>query len=266
MSEPFPSSPDTRIDEGARAFRTVAPLYELGRPEYPVDAVRHLVTTLGLTPGAPVLDLAAGTGKFTRALLPFGFQLTAVEPTAAMREELERRVPGALVRDGIAEAIPLPDHGLEAVVVAQAFHWFRPAAALDEIDRVLRPTGGLGVVFNLRDERTPWVAELSRIVHAHRPKDGRSIRDGAWRTALAAHPRFEILDERTFDYLHRTDPEGIVARVLSVSYVAAAPVEVRDRVAGDVRRLLERDPATAGRAQVELPYRTQVHLARTRPD
>jgi SAM-dependent methyltransferase len=264
MSPPYPPPPDTRIHEAARAFGSVAPLYEQGRPEYPGEAIGFLVAGLGLSQGNRVLDLAAGTGKFTRALRPFGFQLTAVEPTGTMRAELERCVPGVTVLDGTAESIPLPDRSLDAVTVAQAFHWFEPDPALAEIARVLRAGGGLAVVFNRRDERVPWVADLSRIVHAHRPIGVRSIQDGAWREAIGRHPSYEPGKEAAFEFVHHTDPEGVVARVLSVSYIAGAPGEVREQVARDVRTLLLDHPATAGRAGVELPYRTQVYLARTR--
>jgi SAM-dependent methyltransferase len=262
MSDRAVPHPDPRLDEVARGFGAAAPLYERGRPEYPLEAVRFVVEGLDLGAGARVLDLAAGTGKFTRALLPFGFDLTAIEPTAEMRSELRRRAPTVRALDGTAEAIPMADGSLDAVTVAQAFHWFRLPEAIDEIGRVLRPGGGVAVVFNRRDERVPWVASLGRVVHRRKPTNARSIRDGAWRQALSRHPGFEMREDRTFDYAHPTDPDGIVARVLSVSYVAGSPPEVRQQVADEVRELLAHDPATAGRAAIELPYRTHVTLGR----
>lgn len=262
MSDRAAPAPDTRLHEVARGFGAAAPLYERGRPEYPPEAVRYVVHSLGLGPGARVLDLAAGTGKFTRALLPFGFELTAVEPTAEMRSELERRAPTVHAVDGTAEEIPAGDVSFDAVTVAQAFHWFRFPEALDEIGRVLVPGGGVAVVFNRRDERVPWVASLGRLVHRRRPAGARSVQDDAWRTALGTHPAFGVGESRTFEYAHATDPEGIVARILSVSYIAGSPPAARQEVAEEVRELLSHDPATSGQATIELPYRTEVTLAR----
>jgi ubiquinone/menaquinone biosynthesis C-methylase UbiE len=242
----------------------VAGLYEKGRPEYPEEAVRFLVSRLELGRGARVVDLAAGTGKFTRALVPFGFALTAVEPSAGMRAEFEQRVPGVPVLDGTAEAIPLPDRSCDAVLVAQAFHWFRAAPALDEIARVLRPAAGLGILFNLRDETVPFVHQLTEIVQAHRPPDPPSVRDGAWRAGLLAHPKFDRVEEKSFRYVQRTDADGVVARMLSVSFIAGATEPVRRQVESDIRALLDTDERTAGRAVIDLPYDTIACVARAK--
>src|SRR5204863_4913380 len=115
-----------------------------GRPSYPPAAVDHVVATLGITPGRRVLDIGAGTGKFTELLLPTGAAIVAVEPVAEMRAKVAA-LPGVEVHDGTGEALPLPDTSVDAVTVAQAFHWFDPAAALAEMARVLRPEGGLAL-------------------------------------------------------------------------------------------------------------------------
>ncbi len=111
----------------------------------------------GLGPGRRVCDLAAGTGKLTRLLADAGAHVIAVEPVPGMREELKAAVPGADVRDGVAEDIPLEDGSVDLVTVAQAFHWFRFDEAVAEIRRVLVPGGSVAILFNERDERTPWV-------------------------------------------------------------------------------------------------------------
>ncbi|MGH2867275.1 MAG: class I SAM-dependent methyltransferase, partial [Solirubrobacteraceae bacterium] len=108
----------------AAGFDRAAGDYERGRPGYPPAAVSHLAQAVGIGPGARVLDLAAGTGKLTRALADSGAELTAVEPVAGMREQFERSTRGVRVLEGTAEQIPLADAELDAVVVAQAFHWF----------------------------------------------------------------------------------------------------------------------------------------------
>ena len=150
------------INEQAEAgFGRGAATYERGRPSYPADAIDVLVRELGIGPDRDVLDLAAGTGKLTRLLVPTGARLVAVEPVAAMADQLRTAVPGVEVHDGTAEAIPLPDGSVDAVVVGQAFHWFDAPVALAEIARVLRPGGGLGLIWNERDSSVPWVAELT---------------------------------------------------------------------------------------------------------
>ena len=154
------SARDARRDVRAASFGSVADVYDRARPGYPDEAVRWLV---GDAPRR-VLDLAAGTGKLTRSLVAAGHDVVAVEPAEEMLAHLRAAVPAAEALVGTAEAIPLPDASVDAVTVAQAFHWFDPPAALREIARVLRPDGALGLVWNTRDEREPWVRRLGELI------------------------------------------------------------------------------------------------------
>ena len=131
-------------ESAAKGFAAGADAYERGRPSYSPEAIAHIVRELRIGPGKTVLDLAAGTGKLTRQLVPSGAELVAVEPIPEMRAKLAAAVPQAEIRDGTAEAIPAENHSIDAVVVGQAFHWFDGIRALSEIRRVLRPDGGLG--------------------------------------------------------------------------------------------------------------------------
>jgi SAM-dependent methyltransferase len=168
----------------------VATSYERGRPEYAPAAVGALAAELELTPGARVLDLGAGTGKLTRALLAWGLDVVAVEPLAPLRDVLAGAVGAQRVLEGRAEAIPLPDSCVAAVTVADAFHWFDAPAALAEIARVLVPGGGLAVIATVPDlGNVPWGDELGALVAATRPEhphfDGPSWQDavreaGGW--------------------------------------------------------------------------------------
>jgi SAM-dependent methyltransferase len=144
----------------ARSFGTVADVYERARPGYPDDAVRWLA---GDGP-RDVVDVGAGTGKLTRSLVAAGHRVTAVEPSAAMLAQLRAAVPGAIPLEGTGEAIPLPDESADVVTAAQAFHWFDKPVALREIARVLRPGGRIALVWNARDDRVEWVAELTETV------------------------------------------------------------------------------------------------------
>jgi SAM-dependent methyltransferase len=251
-----------RVHEAARGFDRAAPAYERGRPEYPSDAVAYLAQQLDIRAGHTVLDLAAGTGKLTRQLLPFGPRVIAVEPSEGMRRVFRSAVPSVEPLDGTAEAIPLPDRCVDAVVVGQAFHWFRAPEALSEIARVLRPGGGLGLIWNKRDESVPWVARLGEMIHAHDHRGAPSAREEAWVAAFGPAGPFGPLTRRDFHLVQRLTPHGVVERVLSVSFVATAPEEEQRAIASQVRRILATFKATAGRAEVDLPYRTDVYVAR----
>jgi SAM-dependent methyltransferase len=247
-----------RTHPAVRGFDRSAETYERARPDYPRTAVRHLGRVLHLGPGTTVVDLGSGTGKFTRAIAPLRATRLAVEPTPGMRRVFVRAVPDVPVLDGTAESIPLPDGFADAVVCAQAFHWFRPRRALREIARVLRPGGGLGLVWNTRDEALSWSRQVSRIVARYRWMNPRA-RSRRWRPAFAAeNSPFGPLHEARFRHAQRGTPEMFVDRTLSVSVIAnLSPAQQRE-VANEVRTVLRTDPSSRGRTTLTLPYETQV--------
>ena len=244
-------------EAAARGFAEAAEAYERGRPGYPPAAVEHLCDVAGIGPGRAVLDLAAGTGKLTRLLVASGAEVVAVEPVEGMRAALARALPEVPSLAGTAEDVPLPAASMDAVVAGSAFHWFRGDEALAEIHRVLRPGGRLGLLWNVRDESVPWVAELSAIMEPHRG-GAPGYSSGAWRQAFERTTLFSALLRAEFRHVHRLEPEAVVARVASVSFVAALAESDRARVLAGVRALLAHDPATRGREVVDLPYRTDV--------
>jgi SAM-dependent methyltransferase len=253
-------SPD--VHPLARAFNTVGPEYERGRPEYPPEAVRFLADVLGLGPGRTVVELGSGTGKFTRALRTTGVRIVAIEPSEGMRSVFRAQLPEVELHDGRAEAIPLPDASADSLVVAQAFHWFRQPQALDEIARVLRPDGGLGLVWNRRDVTVPWVAAFGEILDAYDAGEVPRTHKGAWKSAFEAHPHFSPPESRVFTWTHEGDVATFVDRAISVSFIASQLPEVRARVADAVRALLADHPDTKGRDRFQMPYRTHVHWVR----
>jgi SAM-dependent methyltransferase len=247
-------------DAAAQGFPGAAASYEAGRPTYPPKAVARLARELRLGPGRAVLDLAAGTGKLTALLVGTGADVVAVEPVAEMRAVLEAALPDVRALPGTAEAIPLASGSVDAVTAGQAFHWFRGDEALREIHRVLKPRGRVGLLWNVRDTSVPWVARLSELMEPHRG-GAPTHRSGAWREAFARTALFGKLGHAEVRHVHRLPPEGVVARVASVSFVAALPEPEREAVLAQVRDLLAAAPETRGREEVELPYRTDVYWA-----
>ena len=232
--------------------------YEKGRPGYPPAALERLTATLGLAPGCTVLDLAAGTGKLTRDLVRTGAEVIAVEPISGMRDKLTATLPAVTALQGTAEAIPLPDGAVDAVCVAQAFHWFDAAAAAHQIHRVLDSAGKLAVLWNAWDLEVPWVAAVMEIVHAH-AHGAPQQRTSRWPQELAATGRFGALTETTVPNLVHGDRDTLVARIVSTSYIAALDDAARGQVVRDVLAVVDADPVTAGQPILEMPYVT--HLA-----
>jgi SAM-dependent methyltransferase len=243
----------SEVHPAVRGFAD-AVVYERGRPGYPAAAVERIVSRFDLRPGRTVLDLAAGTGKLTRLLVPSGANVIAVEPLLEMRKELEQRVPGVVTLAGTAERMPLTDRYVDAVTVGSAFHWFRQDEALREIHRVLRTGGGLALIWNARDERNPVQAALSEIIDPLE-RDTPRRKHRKWRSLLADSGLFERSERALFEHEQIVDEQGLVERVVSISFIAMAPQEVRDDVEQRVRALARRSEQP-----IRLPYMTELYL------
>lgn len=245
----------------ADGFAVAAATYVHGRPDYPAGVAQWLGGDLGLQAGRIVVDLGAGTGKFTPHLRATGATVIAVEPVRAMLDQLMERNPGVEARQGSATDLPLADGSVDAVVCAQSFHWFATPQALGEIRRVLKPGGALGLIWNVRDERVGWVAALTALMA---PYEGDTPRyhTQQWRRLFPAEG-FGPLVERHFPHGHAGTPERVIVdRVLSVSFIAALPAAERERVAGRVRAVIAATPELAGRDDVTFPYETAAFCCR----
>lgn len=232
--------------------------YERGRPDYPGTAVAALIERLGLGPGATVVDLAAGTGKLTRSLVPAGARVVAIEPAPGMLIQLRRAVRSALVVAGEAERIPLAGGSADALTVAQALHWFRPAEAIAEFHRVLRPGGRLAVIYNDRDKRVPWVARMSEILNrfeqlAPRPRSG-----PGWRQAFASDDRFGPFEQLELDHRQTLDAGGFADRIESMSFVILLDDPARQALLAELQALV------ADQNPIVMPMRTRVLIAERR--
>jgi len=239
----------------AERFADVAGAYERGRPEYAAAVVEAIATELGIPAGARVLDLAAGTGKLTRALVNEGFDVVAVEPLPSLREVLATNVGAERVYEGVAEAIPLPDGSVYAVTVADAFHWFDHAAALAEIGRVLRPGGGLAVLSTVPDwGGASWAHEVGTLMAALRPEHPHF--DGPpWQDAVRAAGDWSAPREIRVTTMQPAVPERIPDYLASMSWVAALPDDRRAEMLAQIGAIV-----SAGETPAELPVHVVIGL------
>ncbi|HZS23611.1 MAG TPA: class I SAM-dependent methyltransferase [Gaiellaceae bacterium] len=236
--------------------------YERGRPGWPAS----VLDVVPLPREAVVLELAAGTGKLTRLLVPAFDRVVAVEPEAGMRRRLVRLCPGAEALEGTAESIPLGDASADAVFAAEAFHRFDAEAAVAEIARVLRPGGPLVLLWNLPNgPTTPSIASVEALLRdrgptreqaGYDPLDLNTTRyaSGDWKRAFAGAP-FTAFEEAQRDHVQVVDREGLVSFFASMGWIGDRPDPERLPLLDEVRSLLD---AGAYRR----PWRTHVHWAR----
>jgi SAM-dependent methyltransferase len=242
-----------------RGFTRNAGDYERARPSYPPDAVRFLVDQLGLGPGRTVVDVGAGTGKLTRLLVDSEAAILAVEPVAAMRAQLTQLLPGLTVVDATAEDLPFESASVDAIVCAQAFHWFATALTLKEFARVLRPAGRLALVWNLRDNSVPWIQEFTDLLRPYED-DRPDHNQGTWRQVFETDGPFEPLRTESFFHEQPMTPDLLAARAASMSFIGTLDEVTRSELLDRVR--------ARGQAQgssFAMAYRTDVHITALRP-
>ena len=237
--------------ERRTSFGSVAADYAALRPGYPAEVVPFL---LGERPRR-VLELGAGTGLFTDGLLAAGHEVVAVDLSAPMLDQLRARHPGVTAQVGGAEAVPLADASVDAVVAAQAAHWFDVVPAAAELRRVLRPGGVVGFVWNTRDERVPWVRALGELL-AEEARDHEADQSVVDRFAAQLPAEVAVLDSGT---VQRVTAEQVVQGIGTRSYVATMDAARRAQFLGGVRDLLAAHPDTAGRRVLDLPYTTRAY-------
>jgi len=246
-------------DVAQRGFDAGADAYERARPSYSDETVAWFVEHLRLAPGVRVCDLAAGTGKLTRLLAPSGAEILAIEPVEGMSRHLRALQPDVPVVAGTAEAMPLAEESLDAVTIAQAFHWFDAERAFRELARVLRRGGRVGIVWNARDRSEPWVDELWRIMDRFEKRAPWRDHENWHDSALGDRPGFGELHAAEFHHEQRLSVEDVVQRFASVSHIAALDDAGRDAVLDQVRDVLATHPDTVGRQELAIPYRVDAY-------
>ena len=235
----------------ARTFGRVAGVYERTRPGYPDEAVRWMAGHATGGPGT-VLELGAGTGKLTSALLGQGHQVVATDPSRPMLTRLRKQLKGVRVVQAVAEHVPVASSSVDVVVCAQAFHWFDADRALPEIARVLRPGGTLALVWNLRDETVPWVRKLGRLIGSEQPEDPTEL--------LEDSGLFDGIEHETFRHWQEVHRDSLVGLVESRSAVADLPDDEREAVLTKVGELY--DDYGRGHDGMLLPYHCETFRCR----
>lgn len=235
----------------ARSFQTTGADYDLYRPGFPPAAVEailpHSVDT--------VLDLGAGTGKFTENLLEVAGQVIAVEPSEQMLQVLRSKFPDVEALVGTAESVPLDDDTVQAVTVAQAFHWFDRAAACAEIARVLVPGGTLGLVWNHSDPSCEWDRACHRIAH---PAVGAT--DDTTATSDSGLPGFRLALHKEVQWTERITREHYLFRWATVSSFLIADDQTRATMLSEIEAVLDTHVETAEKAELALPQVTDVYV------
>jgi len=244
-----PSDPETL--RTARSFGAAASVYHQARPGYPIDAIAWLIGD-----ALRVLDLGAGTGKLTEALVALDRDVIAVDPVEEMLEELEVAVPGVPRILGTAEDIPIEDASVDAVVAGQAWHWFQPERAVPEIARVLRPGGVLGLVWNSRDTSVDWLRQAGEIMHE------RHDASATFESYVRIGRPFGEIEEHTVEWSERMSRARFLDLVRSRSYYITASGSEQAATIAALETLLETHPDLAGAEELAVPYVTRCFRSR----
>ncbi|MBF6328888.1 class I SAM-dependent methyltransferase [Nocardia transvalensis] len=235
----------------ANSFGPQAAAYAEHRPDYPAAGIRWVLEPLGAKAALEAVDLGAGTGKLSAGLADVGARVIAVEPDEAMRAEFARRCPEIPIWGGSAEAIPLPDGSVDAVLAGQALHWFDQARAFPEIARVLRRGGVFGALWNAYDDDVAWVAGLDRVSRS-RVSSTRSLED-----RVPGHRLFHPFERAEFAHSQRRTAESLTATIGTHSHTLVITPEERAELLASISDYLRSLPETRD-GEFDLPLRTFV--------
>ena len=242
---------DDATADRATSFGRQAGAYDRGRPDYPAEAVEWMLSGVG----SEVVDVGAGTGKLTRVVRATGRTVVAVDPDAVMLATLQARSPDIRTLVGTAEQLPLPDASADAVVLGQAWHWVDAAVASREIARVLRPGGTIGLIWNIRDRSTPWVAEFAGMMET---SAGENLIEGV---GPRVDEPFGPLESAQYSWTRELSGEQLAELATSRSTVIAASAAERAAILAEVHELADR--VSDGHGTLHMPYVTHVFRATT---
>lgn len=243
--------------KAAVGFHATSLSYERGRPLYPSAAIDFLAHTFQLTPDSAIMDLGAGTGKFTRLLTERGLNVTAVEPIEGMRAVFADVLPNVPMLDGTAESIPLPDSSVDVIFSAQAFHWFDGLKTLPELARVLKPGGGLGLIWNHKVSPTAWIQALIDLIAPY----GTTVPHSdtlEWQVAFNTLPLFTPIEKASFSYTVTYTLETLKHYFRSLSFIGALSDTEQTTLLTQMETILQNYPEVYIQDAYPYPYMTDI--------
>lgn len=246
----------SKRDEMSTSFGRAAASYEAGRPGYPAAAVEWMLQPVAASSTRlRVADVGSGTGKLTRALVGAGAEVVAIDPDPLMLAALSEGVPGVPTAVGSAEHLPMPDASVDAVALGQAWHWVDAAQGSREVGRVLRSGGVLGLIWNIRDAATPWVAQMTEIMHRSNAEE---MMAAGGPTVLSP---FGAVETATFVWSRPMTAVALLEMARSRSYLITASDAERARVEAGLLELFDTLPELQDGGTIDLPYVTHAFRA-----
>jgi SAM-dependent methyltransferase len=250
---------ELKIHTASKGYQSTTAAYENGRPAYTEESVFGLAEKMNLQPTDRIVELGAGTGKFTRILVQRYPDVVAVEPVESMREKLVSLLPAVTALQGTGENIPVPDASADAIIVANAFHWFDGDMALREIHRALKPGGGLGLIWNIDGVFTStwgqqidaWLDELEG--------DTPQYKTGKWRNAFERTQLFSPIEEHRYSSIRKTTPSEVVDRVASISFIASLPEQSYRAFRSKVESWLSSHPDSQSKEYLAVSLDTKIY-------
>lgn len=246
----------------AKSFGSYYESYEKSRPDYSSYSVELIVEKFSVTPNSKILELGAGTGKFTTALVNKNFKPVVNDWCSQMLGVLNIKYPYLETLHADAHRLPLEENRFDIVVTAQSFHWFATKDALSEIFRVLKPNGYLVIIFQERVENTEWIKEFHKILYSY-PYDVRARFElGLWKNIFDDQEFFGSLEHESFPYTQYLAKEDLVHRALGMSFLTSLPADKRDDAVAKVKNLYETHAELREKEIIEFFYKTHIYWAR----
>lgn len=246
----------------AKSFDSCSEVYENSRPSYPDKVANFLKEKLEFNESSKLLELAAGTGKFTDLLVQHNLHPTVTEWLPNMLNILKCKHPNLCSVIAKAENIPFRDSLFDGVLTAQAFHWFANDTALRDIARVLKTNGYLAIIFQERDNQTAWVHEYHKIIFSYPHAEVVKFELGAWKKVFEGQNYFSTLKHQRFTYLQHFFKENLVQRALGMSFIEALPEIKKKEAAQRIQNLCTTHPQVKNRDIIGFPYITHVYWAK----